>query len=185
VFTKNFIPPIPDIIPNIPICFLAGTPVLTDQGEIAIEKIDTTKHTIRGQKIVAITESIPDDSYLVCIEKNSLSYNVPNRRTIISKDHKIMCDKTLVRAEYLIQYIPTIYRIPYYKERLYNVLLKDYSTMSVNNLLVETMNPNNILAKIYSGNYTTTERNKIIKLLNKITARERKRSVISRNIHMA
>ena len=182
VFTKNFIPP---IIPNAPICFLAGTPVLTDQGEIAIEKIDTTKHTIRGQKIVAITESIPDDSYLVCIEKNSLSYNVPNRRTIISKDHKIMCDKTLVRAEYLIQYIPTIYRIPYNKERLYNVLLKDYSTMSVNNLLVETMNPNNILAKIYSGNYTTTERNKIIKLLNKITARERKRSVISRNIHMA
>jgi hypothetical protein len=47
------------------------------------------------------------------------------------------------------------------------------------------LNPNNILAKIYSGTYTTTERNKIIKLLNKITARERKRSVISRNIHMA
>jgi len=174
-----------NVIPNVPICFPAGTLVLTDQGEIAIEKIDTKTHTIRGQKIVAITESIPDDSYLVCIEKSSLSYNVPNRRTIISKDHKIMCDKKLVRAEYLIQYIPTIYRIPYNKEKLYNVLLKDYSTMSVNNLVVETMNPKNILAKIYAGNYTTIEKNKMIKILNKLTIQERKKSLISRNMDMA
>lgn len=176
---------IQNIIPNIPICFLAGTPVLTDQDEIAIEKIDITKHTIRGQKIVAITESIPDDSYLICIEKNSLAYNVPNRRTIISKDHKIMCDKKLVRAEYLIQYIPTIYKIGYNKQKLYNVLLNDHSTMSVNNLIVETMNPNNALAKIYSGIYTTKEKNEIIKLLNKLTKQERKKSVISRNMYMA
>jgi hypothetical protein len=180
--TQNIIP---DIIPNTPICFPAGTPVLTDQGEIAIEKIDTKTHTIRGQKIVAITESIPGDSYLVCIEKNSLSYSVPNRRTIISKDHKIMCHGKLVRAEYLIQYIPTIYRIPYNKEKLYNVLLKDYSTMSINNLIVETMNPHNVLAKIYAGNYTATEKNKMIKIINKLTIQERKKSVISRNMDMA
>jgi hypothetical protein len=176
---------IEDIIPNIPICFLAGTPVLTDQGEIAIEKIDIKKHTIRGQKIVAITESIPDDSYLICIEKNSLTYNVPNRRTIISKDHKVMCDKKLVRAEYLIQYIPTIYKIPYNKQKLYNVLLNDHSTMLVNNLVVETMNPNNALAKVYSRNYTVKEKNEIIKFLNKVTTQERKKSVLTRNMFIA
>lgn len=174
-----------NIVPNAPICFLAGTPVLTDQGEIAIEKIDIKKHKIRGQQIVAITESIPDDSYLICIEKNSLAYNVPNRRTVISKDHKIVCEKKLVRAEYLIQYIPTIYKIPYNKQKLYNVLLNEYSTMSVNNMIVETMNPNNALAKVYSGNYTTKEKNELIKLLNKATTQERKKSVITRNMFIA
>jgi hypothetical protein len=96
-----------------------------------------------------------------------------------------MCHGKLVRAEYLIQYIPTIYRIPYNKEKLYNVLLKDYSTMSINNLIVETMNPHNVLAKIYAGNYTATEKNKMIKIINKLTIQERKKSVISRNMDMA
>lgn len=61
-------PPVPDV----PICFPAGTPVLTDQGEVPIEKIDKNKHTIRGQQIVDIIKSIPTNSYLVCIEKSSL-----------------------------------------------------------------------------------------------------------------
>jgi len=172
-------------VPNVPICFPAGTPVLTDQGEIPIDKINKKIHTINKQKIIAITESIPLDSYLICIEKNSLGYNVPNRRTIISKDHKIMCDKKLVRAEYLTQYIPTIYKIQYNKAKLYNVLLNNHSTMSINNLTVETMDPKNALAKLYMGNFTTDQKNEIIKILNKYTIKERKKSVITRNIFLA
>ena len=45
--------------PNIPICFLAGTKVTTDQGDIAIEKLNPKIHTIRGKKIVSITKSTP------------------------------------------------------------------------------------------------------------------------------
>jgi hypothetical protein len=120
IFTlNNLIPP----TPNVSICFPAGTYVLTDQGEIPINQIDKKKHTIRGKEIVAITESIPLDSYLICIERNSLGSNIPSRKTIITKDHKIMCDKKMVRAEYLIQYIPSVYKIIYNKEKLYNVLL--------------------------------------------------------------
>jgi hypothetical protein len=44
-----------NIVPHVPICFPAGTLVLTDQGEIPIEKINIKKNTIRGKKIVAIT----------------------------------------------------------------------------------------------------------------------------------
>lgn len=170
-------------IPNPAICFPAGTPVLTDQGEIAINKIDTKIHTIRGQQIVAITESIPLDTYLICIERNSLGNNVPNRKTIISKDHKLMCDNKLVRAEYLIRYnIPGIYKIQYKKEILYNVLLKEHSLMSVNNLIVETLNPENILAKIYSGNYTPEQKNMLINKLNKYNIKQRSKSFIGKNI---
>ena len=45
--------------PNIPICFLAGTKVTTDQGDIAIEKLNPKLHTILGKKIVSITKSAP------------------------------------------------------------------------------------------------------------------------------
>jgi len=174
--------PGPEPVPNVPICFPAGTPILTDQGEISIDKIDTKKHTIGGKEIVSIVESIPLDSYLICIEKHSINHNVPSRRTIISKDHKIMYRGKLVRAEYFIEFTPTAYKISYNKERLYNILLKDYSTMSVNNLIVETLNPNNILAKIYSGNYTQKQKNILINMVNKKYADDRKKMVISRNI---
>ena len=44
---------------TIPICFLAGTKVTTDQGDIAIEKLKSNVHTIRGKKIVSIIMSRP------------------------------------------------------------------------------------------------------------------------------
>lgn len=172
-------------IPNVPICFPAGTPVLTDQGEIAIEKIDTKVNTIGGKEIVAITESIPLDSYLICIERNSLGPNIPNHRVITTKDHKVMCDNKLVRAEFLIRYIPTIYKVIYNKEKLYNVLLKEHSTMSINNLIVETMNPNHILAKIYSQNLRPEQKNILIQILNKYHIQERKKVVVRNNIFRA
>lgn len=174
-----------NIVPNPSICFPAGTPVLTDQGEIPIDKIDTKKHTIRGNKIVSITESIPLDSYLICIERNSFGNNNPNRRTFISKDHKIMYRNKMVRSEYLIEYIPGVYKVQYNKERLYNVLLKEHSTMTVNNLIVETMNPNHMLAKIYSGNYTPEQRNLMIKMLNHHNIKQRSKLFIRNNIFRA
>jgi hypothetical protein len=82
-----------------------------------------------------------------------------------------MVDKKLMEAERLVQYVPTIYKIPYDKQILYNVLLEDYSVMTVHNLVVETLHPNNVIAKIYNGNYTTEQKNKIIKMLNEYTKR--------------
>ena len=168
--------------PNVSICFPAGTQVLTDQGEISIDKIDIKVNTIGGKEIVAITESIPLDSYLICIERNSLGPNIPNRRIITTKDHKIMCDNKLVRAEYLVQYIPSIYKVRYNRDKLYNVLLKEHSIMSINNLIAETLSPNHLLAKIYSGNYTSEQRNKLIKMLNKYNIQQRTKLFISKNI---
>jgi hypothetical protein len=154
------------VIPNAPICFPAGTLVLTDQGEVPINKINTSINTIHGKNIVAITESIPLDDFLICIEKNSLGDNIPNRNTVVSRHHKIVYNKKLIEAEDMIRYVPTIRKIPYDRKKLYNVLMEDYSIMSINNLLVETLHPNNLLAKIYSGKYTVSERNLQIKSLN-------------------
>ena len=45
--------------------------------------------------------------------------------------------------------------------------MDDYSTVSVNGLICETLDPNNIIAKLYSRKckYTNDKRNAIIKLL--------------------
>ena len=161
---------------NTPICFPAGTLVLTDQGEVEIEKLNVKKHTISGKKIVAVTQTIPLDKYLICIEKNSLGYNVPNKKTLISKTHKIMVDKKLMESEKLVQYVPTIYKVPYDKKVLYNVLLENYSVMTVNNLIVETLHPSNIIAKIYNGDYTPEQKNKLIQLVNTYTRRSTENS---------
>jgi hypothetical protein len=157
--------------PVTPICFPAGTLVLTDQGEVAIDKLNIKKHTISGKKIVAVTQTIPLDKYLICMEKNSISHNVPNRRTIISKNHKVMVDNKLMECEKLVQYVPSIYKIPYDKNILYNVLLDHYSVMSINNLMVETLHPNNMIAKIYTGNFSQLQKNRLIQSLNKYTKR--------------
>jgi len=157
--------------PVTPICFPAGTLVLTDQGEVAIDKLNIKKHTISGKKIVAVTQTIPMDKYLICMEKNSISHNVPNRRTIISKNHKVMVDNKLMECEKLVQYVPSIYKIPYNKNILYNVLLDHYSVMSINNLMVETLHPNNMIAKIYTGNFSQLQKNRLIQSLNKYTKR--------------
>lgn len=45
--------------PSIPICFLAGTTVTTDQGDIAIEKLSPYFYTIHGKKIVSVVTVHP------------------------------------------------------------------------------------------------------------------------------
>ena len=52
-----------------------------------------------------------------------------------------------------------IYKVEYKNELLYNVLLKDYTTMNVNNLTAETLDPKNPVAQKYLKNIT--ENNKI------------------------
>ena len=85
---------------------------------VNIELLDTQQHTIRGQLILHVTKTVTVDKYLICFEKNSLSINVPNKKTIMSKDHKIDFEGQLVPAERLLNYS---------SEVLYNVLLQDYT----------------------------------------------------------
>ena len=70
------------------ICFPKGTPVTTDQGDITIESLNTDLHTIKGKNIVQVIQSHPIQKHIVCIEKDSLSKNVPSQQTIISMEHK-------------------------------------------------------------------------------------------------
>jgi hypothetical protein len=157
------------IPPIFPICFPAGTPVLTDQGIINIEKINPKIHTIQNKKIVAVTQTITNENHLVCIEKNALGDNIPSKKTIISNFHRVEYKGKLTPAKYLkfaINDKKTIYNIKYNNEILYNILMEKHETMSVNNMIVETLDPKNIIAKLYSGNLSQKEKENIISQIN-------------------
>jgi hypothetical protein len=155
-----------DVNPIVPICFPSGTPVLTDQGSIAIEKINPSIHTIRGKNIVAITKTITIEDKIVCIEKDALGPNIPSKKTYISRNHKLLYNKQMIKAKNLIGIVDGVYNKKYNGEILYNVLLDKHDKMIVNNLIVETLDPENIVAKLYNGGYSVEEKNNIIVNLN-------------------
>jgi len=132
---------------NSNICFSEGSIVTTDQGDIEIEKIDIDYHTIRGKKIIALTETQSVDDYLVKIKKNAFGV-VPNKDTETTGNHIIYNGSIMVKAKTLINGT-TIEKIPYRGLPLYNILLEQHDVMIVNGLISETLNPENPIAKYY------------------------------------
>ena len=153
---------------SIPICFPKGTPVTTNQGVIAIEKLNPDIHTIRGKKIVAITQTRPLHKYIISIETDALGKNVPSAPIQISKEHKVFYKGEMVKAKDLVEVCEGVTRIPYSGETLYNVLMEKHDKMMINNVICETLDPKNIMAKICGSKYNLAEQDKICKELNDI-----------------
>ena len=161
--------PYPTPVSNI--CFPAGTPVVTDQGNIPIEQLDPEIHTIRTRHIVAITQTTMNENNIVCIEKHAFEFNVPNRKTYISNNHGILYNKKLIPAKQLVGRFRGIYHTKYNGEVLYNILMEKHYIININNMRVETLNPKNIVAKLYTSNYNNEEKMKLILEINEISKR--------------
>ena len=159
-------PPPPSPISNI--CFPAGTLITTDQGKIAIDQIDSEIHTIRNKSIIGITKTVTQDKYLVCFEKDSLGNNLPSEKTIMSKNHSVLYDGKMTQAKKFINQFENVKKIKYTGEILYNVLLEKEDKMMVNNLICETLHPENSIAKLYKVLQTlnTEEQHDLIRQVN-------------------
>lgn len=153
-------------IPVSNICFLGNTPISTDQGKITIEKIDASIHTIHNKPITTITKTITQDDYLVCFDKHSLSLNIPSKKTIMSKNHKVYYKGIWREAQDFIDEFDKIYEVPYNGEILYNILLEKHDKVYVNNLVCETLHPKNNIAKLYTSNFNEDYRDTIIVMMN-------------------
>jgi alpha-tubulin suppressor-like RCC1 family protein len=161
----------PSVLPNSSICFPAGTPINTDQGLVPIEQIDINYHTIRHKQIQAITQTILTLNFLICLEPNGLGPNIPSIQTIISPNHKIFNPKTreMCSANELAKSTldtNLIYPIKYSGEVMYNVLLETYEKMIVNNMIVETLDPTNVIAQIYLKKMSKEKREYLINTFN-------------------
>ena len=115
-----------------------NTIVQTDQGPILVHKLTTT-HTIDMKSIVSILHGRTKE-HLVRIEAHSLGYQYPDRPTMVTLSHKVYYNRRMIQAKHLIN-DTTITFVPYHGEILYHVLLEYHSTMRVNQLIIETLDP--------------------------------------------
>ena len=125
------------------ICFSAGTHILTDQGAIPIEEIDSTIHTIRNKRIVGITATRTLEKYVVCFEKDSLGEGIPSQKTTMSTRHGIFYNEKFMKAIDCVGKFKNVYKVAYKGEILYNVLMEKHDKIVVNNLSCETLYPKN------------------------------------------
>jgi hypothetical protein len=130
-----------------PICLVAGTPIHTDQGIFAIEQIDTAIHTVGRKRIVSITKAITPEKHLICFEAHSLAINCPTKRTIMTPGHEVLYKGKLVQAKQFLGKLDGVHTVPYDGKTVYNVLQENHGLMVVNNMTVETLHPQNKVAK--------------------------------------
>lgn len=173
--------PISNPISNI--CFPAGTPITCNQGNIPIEKINPDIHTIRNKKIVGISKTITQDKYLICFEKNALEKNIPSQKTIISENHCIFYNGNMREAKQFVGINDRVYKIQYRGEVLYNVLMEYHDIMFVNNLICETLHPENGIGKLYRylQNLNPEEQNDIINNYNEYVIKNKTFTSRSKN----
>ena len=155
------------------ICFPAGTPIKTDQGIVAIDQIDTSYHTIGNKRILDITQTVSLDKFLVKFPKDCLGPNWPCADTIMTREHKVMYSDKLAPAYKFLNISGEVKRVKYNGETLYNVLQENYGIMSVNNLICETLHPDNLIAKIYKNRFTDGYNDKVIFIMNDAIERKK------------
>ena len=150
------------------ICFPENTLISTNQGNIAIQDLDPEIHTIRNKTIELITKTVTQDKYLVCFEKDSLGKNLPSEKTIITKNHVIYYKGSAMKAKDFINKFENVKKIKYNGEVLYNVLLKEHDKMMVNNLICETLHPENKISKLFQilSNLSPKDQKYVIKVYN-------------------
>jgi len=135
---------------------------------VSIEKLNPDIHSIRGKRIVAITETRPLFSHIVCIEKDALGKRVPCERTEISKEHCVFYKGKMMRAVDLVGECNGVSEIGYNGEPLYNVLLEKHGHMIINNLICETLHPENIMGKICGGKYKKSDERRLCAELSEL-----------------
>lgn len=173
-----------NITPSISnICFQANTPIITNKGIVPIEKLNPDIHTVDNKKIVAITRTVTQDKYLIKFDTHSLGRNHPCQPTIVSKNHKISYRGKMMEAYKFVGYFQNVTKIEYDGEVLYNILMEKYDRIRVNNLICETLHPENTIAKIYTNKESDDYKNKIVFIMNDSIRRNDKatyKKIISR-----
>jgi hypothetical protein len=138
-----------EALPISNICFPSGTLISTDQGECCINELNVDYHTINKRRIVGVTETISNDNHLICFGKDSLGLNIPSKNTIMSKNHSILYNGKMCKAKCFVKLFKNVYKVKYERDILYNVLMDNADSMLVNNLICETLDPINTMAKMY------------------------------------
>ena len=159
-------------VPNGVVCFRKHSIVECDQGPVEIQDIDITYHTIQNRPIISVTRSRNLEGKILYIPKDTFKKNYPNRDTYISFLHKIKHSGIFTRAIDLYSLYPEQIEIMNYQGDLYNILLGGHHSVCINGLTVETLYPNDDVAKLYRNiianrKYSAMNKRDMIQLYNK------------------
>jgi hypothetical protein len=145
------------------ICFVAGTLVKTDQGNLPIQSL-TRKNTLRGQPI-QVTKTMHYDPYLVKIQSYAFT-DIPTKDTYMSMNHRVYFNHDRVKARDLVNG-DTVTLVDYHGEPLYNVLVKAHTNMEVHGLIVETLDPTSVIALLYTSKLSPNQKTLLIEKMNR------------------
>ena len=109
-----------------------------------------------------MTKTRNNEGELVYINKYALGL-VPHHDTQISKNHKIFFNNQSFLAKSLVGICAHTMS---HNGTLYNIVLDDHSYMHVNGLCVETLCPNNFVAKLFDAMSLTDDTNMVINELS-------------------
>jgi hypothetical protein len=138
---------IPGAVPAIysTICLVAGMPVLTDNdGYVPVEQLEPGYHTINGSNLLVVTKTLTPEKHLAVLPIDSLAPGVPSAVTLMSLNHKIFHNGDWTKSINL-----TTFYVEYNSEVLYNVVLDKHGPMTVNNMTVETLDKDSIVAQLF------------------------------------
>jgi len=143
------------------VCFAKNTLVQTDQGIFPIQSLKTqTIHKLP----ITVTKTVHSEPYLVKVCAYAFG-TFPTKDTYMSMKHKIYMDGP-IQAKYLVNE-DTVILIPYDGEPLYNILLKEHTVMKVHGMIVETMDPECLVALFYKSKLSPKQKEAMIVTMNK------------------
>jgi hypothetical protein len=72
----------------------------------------------------------------------------------------------MIEAYKFLNHFEKVKKVVYNQEILYNILMEKYEKIKVNNMICESLHPENVIAKLYKSNYDEEYKNKIIVIMN-------------------
>ena len=86
----------------------------------------------------------------------------------MSRNHKLLYKQKMIPAEWFVGKKNHVHKVAYDGKILYNVLMENYDKIVVNNIVCETLHPDNKMAKLYRSfkNLDLNDYNKLIENQN-------------------
>jgi hypothetical protein len=132
-----------------PRCFLAGTYIRTDHGEVPVERLSVgnAAQTFRGEMRrivwigsgrVLITRGRRNAATPVIVRKDALADNVPYRDLHITKGHALYIDDVLIPVEFLVNHRSIIWDNQPREVELYHIGLATHDVLLANGAPAES-----------------------------------------------